>query len=128
MNKSNKAVNYEADALASALSAGTLEVRTGTIPATADDTATGTLLGAIPLNSPAIVGNAVNGVITLDVPVQVLAVAGGEATWGRFKDNAAATIMDVSIGVSATDLTIDNATVVTNDPLKITSFTYTVPK
>ena len=46
--------------------AGTIQIRTGAQPATANDPATGTLLATFTLNDPAF-GSAVAGVATLDV-------------------------------------------------------------
>ncbi len=129
-NKSTEAVNTEADAFAALLNNGYFELRTGTQPASADDAATGTLLGTINLNNPAFTGSAIAGVLTLDVPVSTTAGDNGTATWGRFYKNGGGAEMDVSVseGGGGGEVIILQAVVASGETITITSFTYTIPK
>lgn len=89
----------------------TLEVRTGAQPANANTAASGTLLVTFTMNDPA--GAVASGVITFSVSPAIasLAVASGTAGWARLKDSTGATILDGSVGTSATDFIIDTTTV-----------------
>lgn len=93
----NAAVDAIVD-LVDAGGAGTIEIRSGTAPATADDTATGTLLAELDLPSPAF-GSGSDGVADLDnsPAIEATAAATGTASWFRMKSGGGATVMDGSV-------------------------------
>lgn len=123
------AVNAEANALDTLLAAGSIEIRTGSQPATANTTATGTVLGTITLLNPAF-GDAVTGTIALSVPIETTAVADGTAGYARFLTAGSVPVLDAAITEAGGggQLIIDTASVLISDTLKVLAFTYTRPK
>lgn len=120
------------DAVEAALDGGsgaaTLEIRTGSQPATANTAASGTLLATLTLNDPA--GTQSGGVITLSVSpaVTTSAVATGTAGWGRLKDSAGNTVLDGSVGTSGTDFIIDSTSITSGQGVSlIATSTLTYP-
>lgn len=108
--------------------AGTIEIRSGSRPASANDAATGTLLATVTLIDPAF-GAASNGVATLSDPVAVTGAAAGTATWFRALDSTGATVMDGSVTATAGggDLTLATTTISVGLTVDITGGTVTVP-
>jgi hypothetical protein len=110
--------------------AGTIEIRTGSQPASANDAATGTLLVTITCADPAF-GAAAAGVATLDCdPVlEANAVADGTAGWGRLKDSTGATVMDGSVTATGGggQITLATTAITTGVAVQLTSGTFTVP-
>lgn len=110
--------------------AGTVEIRTGSQPASAEDAATGTLLATIPLAATAF-GAASTGVATLaGVPLSdTSADADGTAGWARVKSGGGATVMDLSVTATGGggDLTLATVSIVTGTTVRITSGTVTMP-
>lgn len=92
----NAACDSVVDAFDAGAGAGTLQIRSGTRPTTANDTATGTLLATVTLADPAF-GAAATGVATITDPAAVSGVAAGTATWFRGLDSTGATVMDGSV-------------------------------
>ncbi|WP_182377900.1 hypothetical protein [Nocardioides sp. WS12] len=120
------------DALELAIDGGsggaTLEIRSGTQPADADTTATGTLLATLTLNDPG--GVQATGVITIDVSpaITATAVATATATWARLKDSAGATVLDGSVGTSGTDFIIDSTSITSGQTVALVAVsTLTLP-
>jgi len=109
-------------ALVGLLDGGYVEVRDGTAP-DPDDPATGTLLVTLPLNSPAFV--VVSGVATADVTPQPEdnAVATGTAGWFRAYAFDDTPVID---GIAA-DMDLSTSAVVDGAPVKILSWTITMP-
>lgn len=110
--------------------AGTVQLRTGSQPATANDAASGTLLATFVLSDPAF-GAASAGVSTLDVtPLPSDAAdATGTAGWARALDSAGATVIDGSVTASGGggDFIIDNTSIVAAQTVNLTAWTITVP-
>lgn len=110
--------------------AGTIEIRTGAQPASANDAASGTLLATITCADPAF-GSAAAGVATLDCdPVlSATAVGDGTAGWCRVKDSTGATVMDGSVTATGGggQITLATTTITTGLTVQITSGTFTVP-
>jgi hypothetical protein len=124
---------------------GIIEVRTGTQPATADNAATGTLLGTITLNSGAFVAGsptngltfaaAAGGAVSKSGVWSFNGVAAGAAGWFRLKGNAldndalSTTLprLDGSIATSGADLNLSNISVSIGGPNTVDSFTWTQP-
>lgn len=120
------------DAVEAALDGGsgaaTLEIRSGSQPADADTTASGTLLVTLTLNDPA--GTQSGGVITIDVSpaISAAAAATGTAGWARLKDSAGATVLDGSVGTSGTDFIIDSTSITSGQTVAlVATSTLTLP-
>lgn len=108
--------------------AGTIQIRSGTRPATADTAATGTLLATVTLADPAF-GAASNGVATLADPASVTGVAAGTATWFRGLDSTGATVLDgdVSATGGGGDLQLNTTTISVGLTIDVTGGSLTVP-
>lgn len=108
--------------------AGTLEIRSGSRPASAEDAATGTLLATVTLVDPAF-GNAATGVATLADPAAVTAVATGTASWFRGKDSTGATVLDGSVTATGGggDLTLATTSITSGLSVDLTGGTITQP-
>lgn len=120
------------DALLATMDAGsgpaTLDLYTGSQPADADTSASGTLLATLTLNDP--VGISSAGVLTFDVdpPVVGTAVADGDAGWARLSDSDGNAILDGSVGESDADFVVDSVTVTTGEAVALVSTsTLTLP-
>lgn len=117
--------NALAQAFADAFPAGsTIEIRTGTQPASANSAASGTLLATITLPSTPF-GSPTGGAISKNGTWSATVSTSGTAGYARFISSSRA--FDVSVGTSGTDMIIDNATLVGGGTITVTSFTYTVP-
>jgi hypothetical protein len=116
------------DLLDAGAGAGTIQIRSGTRPATANDAATGTLLATVTLADPAF-GAAANGVATLTDPAPVTAAAAGTATWFRALDSTGATVMDGSVTATGGggDLTLATTALTVGLSVDITGGTVTMP-
>jgi hypothetical protein len=133
---SNYAVNVEVDALAALLNGGTMEIRSGTQPASANDPPPdGVLLATVTFGNPAFTSG-VNGVATLrPMTPEPDAPATGDATWYRCKAFNGATIQDGSAGKNGEpnpsdvyNLSLDNATIEQHARVSIEGFTLTASK
>lgn len=117
------------NALATAVStafpaSSTLEIRTGTQPASANTAASGTLLATITLPaSPWATASA--GAIAKQNTWSATAVASGTAGYARFIGGSNA--LDVSVGTVGTDLIIDNAAIVSGGTVTVVSASITIP-
>lgn len=107
---------------------GTLQIRTGSQPTTANDTATGTLLATVTLADPAF-GSPTNGVATLTDPAAVTAVATGTAGWFRGLDSTGATVVDGSVTatVGGGDIELATVSITSGLSVDITGGTITMP-
>jgi hypothetical protein len=116
-----------ANAIVIAIGSGaTLNIYTGTQPATPDTTATGTLLATLPLSStPATTALGANAVVTFNAIVQENANATGTAGWCRIANSAGNGIIDLDVGVSGESVIINTSSVVAGGPIVITSATIT---
>lgn len=91
--------------------AAQLKIYSGSQPADADTTASGTLLATLTLNDP--MGTQTGGVITIDVSpaITATAVATNTAGWARLLDSTGATVLDGSVGTSGADFIIDSTSI-----------------
>lgn len=126
LRKNTNMANAQADASMTLFDNGTLEIRTGTQPASANDAATGTLLCTITLPADAFAAAAA-GVASKTGTWSGTAVADGTAGYARFISSVNDQRMDVSVGEAATDMIIDNASILTNGVVTVTSFDFTTP-
>lgn len=126
----NAAVAAVANLVDADVGAGTIQIRSGAQPATANDPASGTLLATITLADPAWSGP-VAGVMTLDTtPVlTTTGVAAGNAGWFRMLDNSGDTILDGSVTVTGGggDLELNTIAISIGLTVEITAGTLTMP-
>ena len=104
--------------------ASTVEIRTGTQPASANTAASGTLLATIVLPATPWAAAAA-GSIAKQGTWSVTATGTGAAGYARIIGGTNA--IDVSVGEAATDWIIDNADIVTGGTVTVTSSSITVP-
>lgn len=125
----NAACNAIVDLIDAGASAGTLQIRTGTPPATPATADSGTLLGTLTFSDPAF-GNAATGVATASaITSDSSADANGDAGHFRVKDSDGNVIMQGTAGEAADtpDMTFDEKSIVAGGVIACTSFTVTVP-
>lgn len=124
----NAACDAQVDRLDGGTGPGSLQIRSGTRPASANDAATGTLLAEVVLENPAF-GAASSGVATLADPDAVTGVADGVATWFRALDGDDATVFDGDVTATGGggDLTLATTTISIGLSVDITGGTYTQP-
>jgi hypothetical protein len=113
--------NAKADAVGALMSGGTVEIYTGSQPASANDAASGTLLATVTLGTSP---SASAGVVTMPDPASVNAVATGTAGWFRVLSSGAATVWDGAIGVEGT---LSSTSLVSGNPVDLSAVTYTQP-
>ncbi|MGV9536564.1 hypothetical protein ACWEU6_21810 [Streptosporangium sandarakinum] len=125
--------NAAADAVVDLADAGagaaTIQLRTGSQPATANDTATGTLLATFTLVKPAF-GSASAGAAALaSTPRSTTGAAAGTAGWWRMLDSNGATVMDGSVTATGGggDLELNTTTISVGVTVEITAGTVTMP-
>lgn len=124
----NASTDAVVDLIDAGSGAGTIQVRTGSQPASAQDAASGTLLATITLGDPAFGASSV-GVATATDPVSVNASSAGTAGWFRVLDSDGATVFDGNVTVTGGggDMTVANTSIASGQPVDVTSFTYTTP-
>lgn len=122
------AANSMAAALATSVgSAATIEIRSGTKPATPETAASGTLLVTVPITGSF---TASGGSITAADPASALPAAGGTAGYCRLKTSGGTAILDgtVTAAGGGGDLQLGSTTITTgvNVDLGVPSFTMPV--
>jgi len=125
----NAACDAVVDRVDAGAGAGTIQIRSGTQPASADSAATGTLLATVTLSDPAF-GPASNGSASLaGVPLSAVAVADGTAGWFRMLDSNGNTVLDGSVSVTGGggDLQLSTTTITTGLTVEITSGSISMP-
>lgn len=108
--------------------AGSVEIRSGTQPADAENAATGTLLATLVLPNPAF-GAAATGVATANTIAAVAAAVTGTAGWFRAKSGGGATVMDGSCTATGGggDMQLNTTSLVAGVNVQITAWTTTMP-
>lgn len=125
----NAACDAVVDLADAGAGAATIEVRTGSQPASANDSATGTLLATFTCADPAF-GAASSGVATLaSTPRSTTGAADGTAGWFRMKDSTGATVMDGSVTATGGggQIELNTTTISTGVNVQLTSGTVTMP-
>ena len=126
----NAATNSVVALVDADVGAGTIQIRTGAQPATANDPATGTLLATVTLADPSFAA-AVAGVATLDAtPVlSTVGVANGTAGWFRMLDNSGDTVLDGAVTVTGGggEMELNTTTISVGVTVEITAGTLTTP-
>ncbi len=124
--------NALADSVKTAIDAGagaggTIKIYTGSMPATPQDTATGTLLVTLTFPKPSF-GAAATGVITANAIPQANAGNSGTAGYARIADCDGNALMDVDVGTSGATINLNTTSIVSGGPVVITSATITMPQ
>ena len=131
-NARNKACDAVVDLLdlGSGVSAGYIEIRTGSKPSNPATAATGTLLATLTFSNPAFgdaaSGSATSNTIAADTDVDATGVAG----WFRFYDRDANALVDGDITAvgGGGDLEFNNTQFVAEGTAQINSFSVTMPE
>ena len=120
--------NAAVNATAALLNNGTINLYSGTRPATADTALSGnTLLATLTFGATAF-GAASAGVCTANAIGQCAdAAAGGTVTFARLLTSGAATVCDCSVGTSGTELIINATTIVQHLIVQCSLLTLTEP-
>jgi hypothetical protein len=125
----NAKCNAAVDLLDAGPGAGTIKIYSGTQPATANDSASGTLLATFTLADPAF-SAAAAGVATLSgVPLGTTGASAGTAGWFRAADSTGATVFDGAITVTGGggQLELNTTTISVGVAVEITGGSYTQP-
>ncbi len=125
----NAACDAVVDKVDDGAGSGTIQIRSGTQPASANDAATGTLLATLTWSDPAF-GAASAGVATASAITQdSSADATATASWARILDSDSNTIFDCDVSATGGGGTIElnTTSVVTGESVSITAFTVTMP-
>jgi hypothetical protein len=123
------AVSAMADALGALLDGGTVNIYSGTQPATADTAVTTQTLLATPTFANPAFAAASAGVLTAHAMTDESdAPASGEAVWFRALTSGAAAVLDGSVGTSDADCVLSTVTVIQHGVLSITSCTLSIPE
>lgn len=124
-NVQNAACDAVVDLVDAGPSFGTIDIRDGGQPATANLAATGTLLATFTLPDPAF-GAAAAGVATLDNSpvISTTGLAAGTAGWFRMKDSTGATVLDGLVGA---ELTLNTTSISIGVTIEVVSGTVTMP-
>ena len=108
---------------------GKIELRDGTIPSSADDAATGTVLALITMD-PSAFGNATDespgALATANAIASTTGLDAGTVTWARaYRTDGTTTICDMEINV---DFTMTNPVIAFSSPIDTDSFTIFQPE
>lgn len=124
----NAACDSVVDALDAGAAAATVEIRTGSQPASANDAATGTLLATITLGDPAF-GAAASGVATANAIATDTGDAAGTAGWFRAKDSDGNTVLDGSVTATGGggDMELNTTTISAGVNIDVVSWIVTMP-
>jgi hypothetical protein len=126
--KTNLAVNTEADALAGLLNSGLVRIYDGAQPATGDTAiTTQNLLVTLTLNSTAFPA-AVAGVLTANAITSGTAGASGDAAWARILTSGATAVFDGSVGTSDANIVLSSVTIASGANVSCSSLTITLAK
>ena len=119
--------NGVVDTVGAYFNSGVLEVRDGTQPADADDTATGSLLASITIPATAF-GAASGGSASKNGTWQDGSANGtGTTTWFRLRDSGDTYRLDGSCGQGSGDLSFDDSSIVAGGVVTVTAFTLSIP-
>lgn len=125
----NAACDGVVDLLDAGAGAGTIQIRSGSMPATPQTAASGTLLATVTLADPA-AGSAATGVATISDPASVTGVGDGTAGYGRFLDSNANVVMDMDVTATGGggSITLSTTTISTGVTVDMGAITITVPQ
>lgn len=120
--------NAMMDIVRTNLAGGSIQIRSGTQPADANTTATGTLLATLTLASPAgsssSGGTFTFGTVTSDTSAD----ATGTATWARvLQSDGTTAVFDCDVATSGATINLNTVSIVTGGTVAITSGTLSIP-
>lgn len=127
---STAARNAAGDGLVDLLDQGgtaTMEIRTGGQPTTADDAATGTLLGTVTFSAEAWADFASGSGSANAITSDTNADASGTAGYARLLNGDGSTHSDMDIGQDSGTLSFDDTSIVAGGTIAISSMTITQP-
>lgn len=126
-NLSDTAANAQASALASLCNSGTINIYSGPQPVNANTALSGnTLLATLTFASTAW-GSPVSGLLTANAITPGTAVATGTATFARIVESSGlTTVYDIQVNVSGAGLNLNTTSIVSGNPVSISSLTYSV--
>lgn len=125
----NAACDAVVDLIDAGSGAGTMQLRSGTRPASPATTATGTLLATVTFADPAF-GASATGSATCTDPAAVTAVGTGSATWCRIFDSSGTVVMDGTVTTTGGggDVTLASTSIVSGDLIDLTGGQITMPQ
>ena len=103
----------------------TIEIRTGTKPATPETTASGTLLATVAISGS--FTSATNGTLTAADPSSVSVVATGTAGHFRLKKSGGTAVLDGTVGTSGADMNLSSVSLVSGGTVDLGVPTLNVP-
>lgn len=125
---SDTVANAAVDAVRVLANSGIIRIYTGTQPANANSSATGTLLATLTFSATAFAPS-VAGVATANSITGANAVASGTAGYFRvLKSDTTTVLWDGSVGTSGANLNMANTTITSGGPVSIASMTFTLPE
>ncbi len=116
--------NAQMDAITSTVgNGGKLVIYAGTRPATGG--AAGTVLATFTMGTPFASASS-GGVLTVTLPADVVATATGTAAWARlFKSDGTTIVMDLGVGTSGQEVTINSTSITSGITCSVTGFVIT---
>src|SRR5690349_675011 len=105
-------------------SAATIEIRTGSKPATPETAATGTLLATVTISGSF---TSSGGALTAADPASVTVAASGTAGYFRLKTSGGTAKIDGTVGTSGADLNLSTTALVSGGTVDLGVPTITVP-
>lgn len=125
---STTARNRQADSVGDDFNSGTLKIRTGSQPGSADDAPAGTLIVTINLPADAVAA-AASGTAAKSGTWSGVAVADGDAGWFRIENSGATRNYDGSVTATGGggEIELDDISIVTGQTVLINTFTVTQP-
>jgi len=118
--------NAAGDGLVDLLDAGTIQIRTGTQPDSADDTATGTLLAILTFASTAF-SDFTAGVGSAEAIASGIALVTGTAGHARFLNSDGLTHSDLDIGEGSGTVNFDDVDFLDGGTVAISSVAFSMP-
>lgn len=123
----NASRNAAVDAILALAASGSIEVRSGSQPASASDTATGTLLATFTLDATPFASSSSGSANIADTPVATTWSNNGTAGWFRMKGSGGSTVMDGSAATSGADLKLSSVNATSGGAVSITGGSVTMP-
>ena len=118
--------NAIAAAVGAEWAGGSVEIRTGSKPASTGSAASGTLLGTVSIGTA---GTPSAGTVTMADPAADTWDADGTAGWFRAKDDGGATLFDGTVTNTAGggDMRLSSTTTTPGNPIDLSTVSYTAP-
>ena len=119
--------NAALDALLALLNGGTMNIYSGTQPATPDTALGGnTLLATLTFSATAF-GNSSAGTATANAITSGTGLAVGTATFARCLSTGSAATLDCSVGLAGADINLNDVAITVGCTVSVTSYTVSMP-